>query len=923
MGVIWRQMDEAILRQGDTERIARNPERKMNQFVVDVPLRDASRTGADHPLQHVSRSSSGTQMRSWIAILAHKVGGLFHHPWTPAVLVIAGIVGLAALLLGLLQGVDPAAVRQAMAQTPWTHIALSYFFSAVSYLTLIGYEVHAARASAPAKPVPFRTLALGAFTSYAIGHTLGLPIVTANAVRWRVYSPAGLTLADIGKLAAITGLTLWLGLVLAIGAGLLLEADPVATLDRLPVAVHVVTGAALLALLAGFVLWSGQGNRSIGRGIAQVRLPGGRSTLIQIGLGFLDVSAAAAALWILLPADSGVRFLSFSALFACAIIGAVLTHAPAGLGAFEAAMLVTLPNTPQVQVLSALVLWRVTYFLTPFVLAIALLCGRELQRPGSRLASWMWRARLFARSLAPSILAALTFAGGIVLLVSGATPSEGTRIHALKHLVPLPFVELSHLTGSAAGVLLLIIAWGLKRRLDSAWIAAVTVLAAGIVLSLAKGFDWEEALVLGAALSLLLMHRTSFYRKGGILAEPLSPGWLAAIAIVVVGSIWLGFLAYTNVDYSNELWWSFAWKGDASRFLRASVAAVVVMTAIALHKLVSHRPQRRKANLVNSEALAPVIASSDRAESSLAYLGDKEFLTHDAGDAFLMYGVRGKSWIALGDPVGNPDRTRDLLWRFIEVVDAHAGRPVFYQTSPRLLPLCLDAGLSLVKLGEEAKVDLSSFTVEGGAGRAWRQTLSRAKREDLDFSIIPAAELGPYLPDLKAVSDAWLTNKSVGEKGFSIGFWSDAYVSRFDHAVVRQAGEIVGFATIWYGQPGGEITVDLMRHRPSAHGVMDVLFINLMLEGKKRGYRWFNLGMAPLSGLSEHRLAPNWGKIAGFVLRHGERAYGFAGLKAYKEKFRPVWEPRYLAYPGSWAMPQVLLDVTSLISRGTAKTVWK
>ncbi len=104
---------------------------------------------------------------------------------------------------------------------------------------------------------------------------------------------------------------------------------------------------------------------------------------------------------------------------------------------------------------------------------------------------------------------------------------------------------------------------------------------------------------------------------------------------------------------------------------------------------------------------------------------------------------------------------------------------------------------------------------------------------------------------------------------------------------------------------------------------MDVLFINLMLEGKKRGYRWFNLGMAPLSGLSEHRLAPYWGKIACFVVRHGERAYGFAGLKAYKEKFTPVWEPRYLAYPGSWAMPRVLLDVTSLISRGTAKAVWK
>src|ERR1700752_2550430 len=110
MGFNWRLMDKTVLRPCDTERIAHNPERKMKQFIFNGIFRDASRTGADHPLQDVSRSSGGTQTRSWIAILAHNVGGLFHHPWTVAVLVIAGIVGLAALLLGLLRGVDPAAV---------------------------------------------------------------------------------------------------------------------------------------------------------------------------------------------------------------------------------------------------------------------------------------------------------------------------------------------------------------------------------------------------------------------------------------------------------------------------------------------------------------------------------------------------------------------------------------------------------------------------------------------------------------------------------------------------------------------------------------------------------------------------------------------------------------------------------------------
>jgi len=141
--------------------------------------------------------------------------------------------------------------------------------------------------------------------------------------------------------------------------------------------------------------------------------------------------------------------------------------------------------------------------------------------------------------------------------------------------------------------------------------------------------------------------------------------------------------------------------------------------------------------------------------------------------------------------------------------------------------------------------------------------------------------------------------------------------------VVRKRSEIIAFANIWYGQRGGEITVDLMRHRPSAPRAMDVLFVNLMLEGKARGYRCFNLGMAPLSGLSDHPLAPSWHKIAGFVARNGERFYGFRGLRAYKEKFRPVWEPRYLAYPGGWTLPQVLLDVTALISRGATKAVSK
>jgi phosphatidylglycerol lysyltransferase len=888
--------------------------------MTDAPLRLEARAVQ---VRTAMSPSDCSHMSSWIAASISTTRRLLHARWTLPLFAAAGMAGMVALLFHLLRDIDPAAVAAAVTSTSWSLFALSLLFSAVSYVTLVGYDAYAARLAAPGKSIPLTKLSLGAFTSYAVGHTLGFPLVTANAVRWRVYSDAGLSLAEVGKLAIVAGLTLGLGITATIGAGLIFEPSAVAALDRVPRAANLALGAAVLGGLAAFVWWCGRGERSVGKGEVLVRLPGARAILVQIGLGFIDVSAAAAALWVFLPPGAGVGLMPFTAVFALAVAGAILSHMPAGLGAFEAAVLLALPQVPAADLLSALVLWRLTYSLLPFALAIALLCGHELRIPGSPLARWIKRTRRAARSLAPLALGALTFAGGLVLLVSGATPSDEARLHALRHLVPLPFIELSHLVGSSAGVMLLIIARGLMRRLESAWLTAVAVLGVGTVVSLVKGFDWEEALVLGAVLGVLLASRSSFYRQAGLVAEPFSPTWLLSVAVVVLGSVCVGFLAYTNVEYSDQLWWSFAWTGDASRFIRGSVAAVVTASGIALYALVHRRTTRPEQDCVQVQRLSPIISQSARADGNLALLGDKTFLLHAAKDAFLMYSVRGRSWVAMGDPVGNPERGRDLLWRFLEMADAHDGWPVFYQISPELLPLYLDAGLSLVKLGEEAKVDLSEFTLEGSSGREWRHVLHRASREKLEFSIIPAADLAPYLPELKAVSDAWLARKGSGEKGFSVGSWSEAYLSRFDVAVVQQLGQVLAFANIWYGRPGGEITVDLMRHRPNARRAMDVLFVNLMVEAKAREYRWFNLGMAPLSGLSDHPLAPRWNKIATFLARNGEGFYGFRGLRAYKEKFRPVWEPRYLAYPGGWTLPQVLLDLTGLISGGLVKAFSK
>ncbi|MEJ1938123.1 phosphatidylglycerol lysyltransferase domain-containing protein, partial [Nostoc sp. NIES-2111] len=237
----------------------------------------------------------------------------------------------------------------------------------------------------------------------------------------------------------------------------------------------------------------------------------------------------------------------------------------------------------------------------------------------------------------------------------------------------------------------------------SAWTLSVVVIGAGMAVSLLKGFDWEEATVLGAVLVLLVANRKAFYRKAGIFAEPLNPLWVLAIAVILGCVTWLGLAAYGDVDYSRELWWQFAWHADASRFLRSTLVAAVVATGFAFHALIHHRRRPVAPAPVPSDVLESALVHAERADAQLAWLDDKRFLVHEAGDAFLMYAVRGKSWIAMGDPVGPAERAPDLMWQFLEEVDKHAGWPVLHQVTPAHPPLYLHPGPPLAKLGDEAQ----------------------------------------------------------------------------------------------------------------------------------------------------------------------------------------------------------------------------
>jgi phosphatidylglycerol lysyltransferase len=526
---------------------------------------------------------------------------------------------------------------------------------------------------------------------------------------------------------------------------------------------------------------------------------------------------------------------------------------------------------------------------------------------------------------APPALGSLVFVGGGVLLLSGATPTLASRIAGLERWLPLPLLEVSHLVASIAGLGLLVLSRSLFRRVREAWLLAVAVALLGAAATLLKGFDYEEALILAGIAGLLWLGRDAFDRKGRVLEQRFTPQWVLGLAIVVIGITWVGFLAHRHVEYTNELWWTFAFDAHAPRMLRASLIVSVLAVAFVLLNLLSPGHPPPEATLETDEPrIVNALQHSRSSSAALALLGDKRFLLHESADAFVMYQVSGRSWIAMGDPVGPPDLQAELAWDFREECDRHGAWSVFYEVSAESMPTYVDMGLALLKLGEQARVPLADFGLLGAARAELRQAHRRGLRDGTQFGVIERLDESTFA-ELHEISNAWLAAKAVAEKGFSVGRFDERYLRRFPIAVVRnEERRIVAFANLWPTATRDELSIDLMRFHPSApRGVMDFLFIELMLWARTQGYHWFNLGMAPLAGLEQRPLAPTWHRLASLLYRYGENFYNFEGLRRYKQKFDPVWEPRYLAAPGGLALPRVLVDVTTLIAGGMREVLRK
>lgn len=830
--------------------------------------------------------------------------------WQPWLAVVVGLALVAMVVLALqqlLREVRHDQIAAAIRDTPLRDILWAVLATGVSYVALMGYDISSLRYVG--QRVPAKTVAMTSFIAYALGNTVGLGPLTGGAVRLRMYTAAGVETALVAQAIAFNAVAFTLGISVIGACGLIWAAPYVAPLLHVPVALlWTVAGMVLAAAVAFLWLCAVRRDITLGSRVA-LRLPSWTLALQQLALSAVDIIAAAAALWFLLPTTS-MGFPGFVGFYSVAIALGVVSHVPGGLGVFEAVILLgTAGQVPSDRVVGALVLYRGIYFLLPLALAMATLAMLELRHGAI--------ARAAAR-LAPVFMAALTMVVGVMLLFSGVIPATGEAEQFLELHVPLPLVEISHFMGSVIGLALLIVAHGMLRRLDAAWWAAVGLAVLSFWLSLPKGIAVSEMVVLGFQLVMLVASRKEFDRKASLFAERFSIGWLVAIAAAICGTIWLFLFVNRDIQYAHRLWWEFAFDGDAPRSLRATMAVVVVTVAFSLWQLF-RQPRGRivPASAEDIERAAAIVRAQPSADACLALMGDKSLQLSDSGNSFIMYGKRGRSWVALFDPVGPQEEWRDLVWEFIELADSHGGRASFYQVRPQTLSIYLDAGLKIFKLGEDAYVPLPEFDLKGKRRANLRTAVNRAEREGLRFEVIAAEGVPAILPQLRVISDAWLGGHKAREKGFSLGSFDEDYLCRLPVAIVRRGDTPMAFAVLLLTEAKLEVRIDLMRQIDEAPpGTMEFLFAKLMLEFRERGFARFGLGMAPMSGMVEHPLAPRWHRFGRMLFTHGENFYNFQGLRAFKEKFDPVWEARYLATEGGLSPLIALTDVAALIGGG-------
>jgi phosphatidylglycerol lysyltransferase len=761
-------------------------------------------------------------------------------------------------------------IRDYVRSIPLSHtvsaIALTYF----SYFVLSGYDFLGFKYIG--RKIATSRIIFASMTAFAFSNNIGLANLAGGSIRLRIYSTYGIDPKDTLKVIAFVSVTFWCGFCAL--AGVLLTLYPLPFPPSFGISVGFVRafGVLLLFIAIGYVVACGLIRRKLTIRGHELQLPILSIAIRQLIVAAADWALAGFVLFLLLPESAGVTYPQFLTIFISAQVVALIAHVPGGVGVLEALVIyfVTPDHSSNPGVLGALIAYRAIYYLLPLATSAAALVGYEIYRKRHVVATLGQNALSWTSLIIPPVVSVIAFLSGSILLLSNATPGMQVRLQGLNDILPLPLIETSHFLAGCVGALLLILSRGLLSRSRAAWVVTLGLVFFSAFLSLAKGLEYEDAAALGVFALILLGAKDQFHRDSPLFKEPWGVGWAMAVTMVIGCSLWLGYFTHKHLEYASELWWTFALRGDAPRFLRATIGILITFTGVAAyHLLVPNRRRQLPAPLERTELEALVTASNDPSAAGLLKDGSLLFASR-LRNSVLRYRVHEKIWIALGDPLGRPDSFEDLVYDFVAVASDQGAVAVFDSVHSDHLSLFSDLKMSFIPIGEDIIVDFD---------RAAASPLSSSSGVD------GAAEL-----DLQ-FSEAQLPVATLLSQGRPLASAS----------LLTPAGS------------KAELAIDQVELSPGASpAAIGQLLVSLGNWARGKGFRSLNLGTFAVGQLDTEVRESTWSRSTQLLYEARERAYNFKSLSAFFETFAPRSKPRYLAYPSHAPLDAIFSALVSV-----------
>jgi phosphatidylglycerol lysyltransferase len=818
----------------------------------------------------------------------------------------AGLTGY--IFYDLRENLKSDQLAQAIHSIPSHKLVLSALATALSFIVMGFMEWLGARHYV--KPdISLRRAGFFAFIIYGISNTFGFAGLASTPLRLRMYGDDAKT-DRILSLCLLASAAFWIGLGMMLGASLLVAAVLRASLPLSSFWLWFGGATFLGTSLAACWFLAGRGTKAIGN--LELSFPGRKQLFTQSSLAALDWLFAGLALYWLLPDAFAGRFFHFMSGFLLSQVASLVSSIPGGIGVLEGfnLYLLSAPKESLPELAAAFIAYRSIYYLPPLLGSFALFLIWNIKRATNTFAYAAEAFVTYGRSGVPVLASLFTGLIGFGLLINSGQVFDWI----VDWSVLPPFWE------SLLGTALLILAVGLYERSSSACKMTIALMVPLALGALINGPVWTGFIIAVALAAALYFNTREFYRRSELSSLRNQQRISTIVLLPVLASMVLAIVAYYRHELDSQQWWRFTFDSTAPGFLRSCVGSLVTLGAYGFWALLS--PRRRPTALSQSQQSTPeqelALAAIDKSPfttACLALVGDKDYFHATGIEGFVMYKIARPYWIVMGDPVCAPHDSKKLMSAFLDECDKLGGTPVFYQTRPETLSRYVEIGFQAVKIGEEARVLLPQFSLEGRERKSMRNTCSRFEREGYKFAILSREAVPARISDLREVSDDWLKTLSMREKAFSMGYFNENYLSQNDVAVITKDDRVVAFANLWVTGLREELSVDLMRYSSSApSGAMEYLIIQLMLHAKSGGYNWFNLGMAPLAGLEGIHSGRQWHRVGSMIYRAGEAFYNFRGLKTFKDKFGPHWESRFLVYPPGSNLARILSSVAVLIN---------